>query len=351
MPNTSSEPARLRRFLGLTLALIIVAASIAAAWMYFARVAARPLSEDAVITAEVARMASSVPGRLTQLHVSENSRVAAGDVLFSVDPTFYELQVAQARAGVAVAQAGLGTRGRTLQAERSNTVIADEQVRRARINLAQTTQTLQRLQALLPKGYVTAQQVDDATTLKRNAETSLKEAQAQLSASKSLVGDEDAAMALLQQSEAALAIAQRQLDDTEVRAPNDGLVGGLTAAVGDYVIPAQSLFTLIDTTHWYASATFLETSLSAVTIGDCATVYVAADRTRELSGVVESIGWGVSSEDIIHLPRSLPYVPKALNWVRVGQRFPVRIRLDSPPPDLMRVGASATVMIRHGQRC
>ncbi len=351
MPPPTSKPVRARRILALAVTLAIVIASAIAAWLYFQRVAARPLSEDAVITAEVARMASSVPGRITELHVTANSRVAQGDLLFSLDPAFYELQVAQARAGVAVAQAGLGTRGRTLQAERSNTVIAEEQVRRARINLAQTSQTLQRLQSLLPKGYVTAQQVDDATTLKRNAETSLKEAQAQLVAATSLVGDEDAATALLRQSEATLAIAERQLQDTQVHAPFDGLVSGLSATVGDYVVPAQSLFSLIDTTHWYASATFLETKLSSVQVGDCAIVFVAADRTRQIRGVVESIGWGVTSEDMIQLPRSLPYVPKALNWVRVGQRFPVRIRLDAPPADLMRVGASATVMVEHAERC
>ena len=51
------------------------------------------------------------------------------------------------------------------------------------------------------------------------------------------------------------------------------------------------------------------------------------------------------------MPRSVPYVERSLNWVRVAQRFPVRIRLEDPPPDLTRLGASAVVEIKHGAAC
>ncbi|MCP1677588.1 multidrug transporter subunit MdtN [Kerstersia gyiorum] len=350
MSNAKPAPATRRLPAVLVTIAFLVLAGVTG-WAYFQRLAAQPLSEDAVITAEIARIAPSVPGRVVQLNVKENGKVEKGELLFALDPEIYRLQVEQARAAVQVAEAGMDTRNRATSAEQSNAVIAAEQVQRARINLAQTTQPLKRLQSLLPQGYVTAQQVDDASTLKRNAETSLREALAQQAAAEALVGNNDAATALIVQSRAALAMAERQLRDTEVYAPNDGWVAGLSIAQGDYLLPAQSAFSLIDSTHWYASATFLETELDAIKPGDCATVYVAADRSRPLHGVVESIGWGVISEDLINLPRNLPYVPKALNWVRVGQRFPVRILLDSPPEDLMRVGASASVIVNHGKQC
>ncbi|AZY48513.1 multidrug transporter subunit MdtN [Bordetella avium] len=350
MPTPHSEPGNRRRAAVVILVVIMVLA-IGLGWAYFARIGARPLSEDAVITANVARIASSVPGRIQQLAVQENSKVTQGELLFSVDPEFYQLQVEQARAGLQAAEAALATRKRSVSAESSNAAIASEQVERARINAAQAGQTLQRLQGLLPKGYVTAQQVDDARTLKRNADTSLKEALAQQDAARSLVGDTDAALAVVAQNRATLAIAERQLRDTQVRAPNDGRVVGLSIANGDYLVPAQSAFTLIDTTRWWASAGFLETELSAIKPGACARVYVAADRSRPIAGVVDSIGWGVASEDLIPIPRSLPYVPKTLNWVRVGQRFPVRVLLKDPPPELMRVGGSATVIIHTDEQC
>ncbi len=83
---------------------------------------------------------------------------------------------------------------------------------------------------------------------------------------------------------------------------------------------------------------FRETELKHIKVGDCATVYVMADRQRAIQGRVEGIGWGVSSEDMLNIPRGLPYVPKSLNWVRVVQRFPVRISLEKTAggPDAYR---------------
>jgi multidrug efflux system membrane fusion protein len=117
------------------------------------------------------------------------------------------------------------------------------------------------------------------------------------------------------------------------------------------VLTGQSVFTLINTDAWYASAAFLETSLGSIAIGSCATVYALADRKVAISGRVEGIGWGVMSEEVIDLPRGMPLVPKNLDWVRIAQRFPVRVRLLDPPDSLMRMGASATVIVHHDGSC
>ena len=147
------------------------------------------------------------------------------------------------------------------------------------------------------------------------------------------------------------AIAQRQLDDTTVRASHNGLVVGLTVSTGEMVIPAQSLFTLINADEWFAVANFRETDLNAIAIGDCATVFSMIDRQVPIKGAVQGIGWGVADQDRINIPRSVPYVERSLNWVRVAQRFPVRVRLENPPQQLMRLGASAVVEIKHGAAC
>jgi multidrug efflux system membrane fusion protein len=70
-----------------------------------------------------------------------------------------------------------------------------------------------------------------------------------------------------------------------------------------------------------------------------------------VKGKVDSIGWGVSSEDMINIPRNLPFIPKHLNWVRIAQRFPVRIKLIDPPAELTRAGASAVVTVHNGNPC
>ncbi|MGA3342700.1 MAG: multidrug transporter subunit MdtN, partial [Methylocella sp.] len=120
---------------------------------------------------------------------------------------------------------------------------------------------------------------------------------------------------------------------------------------GEMVVPSQALFTLISAEEWFAVANFRETDLHAIAIGDCATVFSMIDRRQPIKGGVEGIGWGVLDDERINLPRSVPYVQRSLNWVRVAQRFPVRVRLENPPEQLMRLGASAVVEVKHGDKC
>ncbi|MBR0648308.1 multidrug transporter subunit MdtN [Roseomonas terrae] len=342
---------RRRSLRGALIAAAIVAGAILLGWLYLQQAAEHPLSEDAVLTASVVHIASSVPGRIVTLAVTENQKVGRGELLFSIDPEPFRLVVQQARADLAIAEAARDGQRRTISAEQSNAAIATEQVVRARTNLALAEQTLARLSPLLRPGYVTAQQVDDARTARDDARTTLNQALRQSEAASILVSTLDASEALVAARRAALAIAERSLANTEIRAPHDGRVVGLTVATGEMVAPGQSVFTLIDTGVWYASASFRETELHSIAVGDCARVYALANRNVIIGGTVTGIGWGIMSEDVVNLPRSLPYVPKSLNWVRIVQRFPVRIRLIDPPEELMRVGASAVAIVDRGERC
>ena len=75
-----------------------------------------------------------------------------------------------------------------------------------------------------------------------------------------------------------------------------------------------------------------------------ATVYALSDPRRPFGGAIDGLGWGVSPDEGSN-STGLPSVPRSLEWVRIAQRFPVRVLLDSPPADLMRVGASAVIVI------
>lgn len=337
--------------MGSTLGALIIVGAITVGWLYFRQAERNPLSEDAVLTASIVNVASTVAGRIVDISVSENQKVSRNDVLFVIDPEPYRLAVDQAKADLRIAEAARDTQRRTIAAEQSNAAIAAEQINRARTNLALAEQTLARLLPLLPKGYVTAQQVDDARTARDDAALSLSQSVKQAAAADSLVTSLDAADALVEARQAALAIAERNLANTETRAPHDGRVVGLAISTGEIVAPGQSVFTLINTESWYASAFFRETELENINVGDCARVFALANRATPIDGRVEGIGWGVVSEDILNIPRNLPYVPKSLNWVRIVQRFPVRIKLIDPPEDLMRMGASAVAIVRHGNSC
>jgi multidrug efflux system membrane fusion protein len=312
---------------GKLIAVAIIALAIAFALYALHESEVRPTSSDSSIDAEVVHVAAAVGGRIIQLPVVENMRVAEGSLLFQIDPLPYHLAVEQATADLGIA--------------RSNAAVAVDQTKSAQEDHDLAARTLERLRPLAAHGYVPQQQLDQAQVLEKNTATKLIQAQA-LKAS---------AEATVQARTAALGIAQRQLDDTTVRATHNGLVGGLTVSTGEMVIPAQSLFTLINTDEWFAVANFRETDLSAISVGDCATVFSMLDRKVSIKGAVQGIGWGVVDQDRVNIPRSVPYVERSLNWVRVAQRFPVRIRLEGPPPGLMRLGASAVVEIKHGAAC
>jgi membrane fusion protein, multidrug efflux system len=310
-----------------------------------------PSTDDVTIDADVVHVASAVGGRISELPITENAKVSKGDLLFRVDPEPYRLAVKQAEAELGVAVGALDTRRRTISTDKSNATIASEQVKRAQRNLELADRTVERLRPLVAKAYVPAQQFDQAQTAQRDAATSLQQARHQESAALSAVGTEDAATAAIQARRAALAIAKRALDDTVVRAWHDGRIVGLTVLSGEMVVPSQALFTLVSTEEWFAVANFRETDLKAIAVGDCATVFSMIDRRQPIKGIVEGIGWGVLDQERINLPRSVPYVERSLNWVRVAQRFPVRVRLENPPEQLMRLGASAVVEIKHGDAC
>ena len=336
---------------GYLIALAIILIGVAVAVYAYVHTSRYPSTDDATIDADVVHVATPVGGRIVKLVVSENQLVRKGDLLFEIDPVPYRLSVAQAQADVELAQASLDTRRRSLIGERSKASIAADQSSRAEHNYALASRTVSRLAPLAAQGYVPAQQLDQAQVAQRDAAISLQQANEQKRASAQTIGDEADAIAMLHAREAALARAKHALDDTVVRAPHDGWVTGLSVLAGETVAPNQSIFTLIHSGEWFAVANFRETTLSAIQVGDCATVFSMIDRSQPIQGKVDGIGAGIADTDRVNLPRTLPIVQPSVNWVRVAQRFPVRIRLEEPADRLVRVGASAIVEIKHGAAC
>jgi membrane fusion protein, multidrug efflux system len=331
--------------------LAIVFAAIGFGLYTLHRSAIMPTTDDASIDANVIHVAAEVGGRIVTIPVEENSRVRKGDLLFQIDPVPYQLAVDQARANLAVSKASLETQRRFLSTQRSTATVAADQTRSAETNLALANRTVERLRPLAAKGYTPTQQLDQAQTAQRDAATSLQQARERQVAAVRAIDTDEAAFATVQARQAELAIAERHLHDTTVRATHAGRVVGLTVLSGEMVSAGQSLFTLVNDEAWFAVGNFRETDLHAIAVGDCATVYSMIDRTAAIKGVVQGLGTGVLNSDRVNLPRSVPYVERSLNWVIVAQRFPVRIRLVDPPEHLVRLGATAIVEMKHGDAC
>ena len=339
--NTVSRSSRLGRVI--TFATLVVAFVLLAAMVYVTD--RRPRTHDAHLFAYTAGIAPEVSGRLVAIHVVNNQLVKKGDVLVEVDPEPFELRLRQAKAKVAALKADIDLTGRQVNSQTSGALAAATQIERAKEQFALARSTRQRLEPMVGKGYVTQQQIDEARTNERTASAALAASTQQAAQAHEAIGDTASLIEQLNGAEAAEALAARDLREATIHAPFDGRVVGLQLAEGSFAVAGSPLFTLIKLHEWYAVADFRETDLTNIHVGDKATAWLMGMENQPVHGHVESLGAGVQPED--KAGPGLPMVERTLNWVVVAQRFPVWVRLDDPPEEAMRIGATASVKVQH----
>jgi membrane fusion protein, multidrug efflux system len=333
-----------RKALGVLVSLIALVGVLVTVVLATRRIDLRPRTDDAYLQADLVHLAPDVSGRIVELDVRDNQAVHKGDVLFRIDPDPYRMRVDQARAAVRGLEAKLGLTADQVAAQTSKADAAARGIGSAEAQRALASSTLGRMEPLLGQGFVTAQQVDQARTAQRTAQIALQQAQLQADEARQAITNTKPTEAELEGARATLALAERDLNKTVVRAPCDGRITALDIAAGEFAAVGVPLFTIIDTEHWYAIGNFRETDLAGMEPGQHATVYVMAQPSRPVRGQVDSLGWGVAS-DVSATFGGLPHVERTLNWVRIAARFPVRVLLDAPPDDLMRFGATAVIVI------
>ena len=333
-----------RKALGVLVSIIAVAGVLVTVVLASRRIDQRPRTDDAYLQADLVHMAPDVSGRIVELDVRDNQAVHKGDVLFRIDAEPYRLRVDQARAAVLGLEAKVALTADQVAAQTSGAGAAARGIGSAEAQRVLASSTLARLEPLLGHGFVTAQQVDQARTAQRTAQIALQQAQLQADEARQAITNTKPTEAELEGARATLALAERDLNKTVVRAPCDGRITALDIAAGEFAAVGVPLFTIIDTEHWYAIGNFRETDLAGIAPGQRATVYVMAQPSRSVPGKVDSLGWGVAS-DVSATIGGLPHVERTLNWVRIAARFPVRVLLEAPPDDLMRYGASAVIVI------
>ena len=333
-----------RKTLGILVSLIALGAVLVTSVLVSRRIDQRPRTDDAYLQAYIVHMAPDVSGRIVELDVRDNQKVQRGQVLFQIDPAPYRLRVDQARAEVRGLEATLTVTADEVASQTSKADASASAITAAEVQRALAASTLARIQPLLGLGFVTAQQVDQARSALRSAQVALEQAQLQAAEARQGITSTKPIEAELDGARATLALAERDLNKTVVRAPCDGRITALQVAAGEFASVGNPVFTIIDTEQWYAIGNFRETDLAGIKPGQRATVYVMAQPNLPLRGQVESLNWGGAS-NVSATFGGLLHVESTLNWVRIAARFPVRILLEAPPADLMRLGASAVVVI------
>jgi membrane fusion protein, multidrug efflux system len=382
----------------------IVAAAFLLGLLVVWRATHHPRTDDAEIFANFIGMAPQVDGPIVQLNVHDNQFVRKGDLLFVIDPRPYQYAyekalseqttlegqigdeqrrisaqvsgVSAAKAGIETAEADVSHWAAAEDQARADVTNAEQGVARARAEWKYADNNLHRIEPLLEKQFVTVDQVDRARTSEVTQSEALKQAESQLNVAKAALKSAEAqyqhSTSALEESRAQHQQAQHgvltldplvgergarsadvknakyNLDNCRVYAPFDARVTNLNISEGAYAHIGQQVFTLIDARTWWALANFRETQLRHIEPGMRADIYVVSRSNRPFSGVVDSIGFGVTPDaDVLgHIEPGLPDVQRTLNWVHLAARYPVRVRVENPPPDLFRVGETAVVTIR-----
>ena len=362
--------------LGLWLSIGIVSGAVLLGLIVFYRQNYHPRTDDAEVFANFIGIAPQVDGPLVRLNVRDNQFVKKGDLLYEVDERPYEYaleravseqgalegQISDERRKIAALVSAVSVSQANIHSAEADVASSERAVDRQRAEWTYASNNLHRLQPLLSKQFVTVDQIDRAKTSEiaesealRQAESRLQFAKAELSSALAQHEQTQHAVTTLEPlvsqrgaKEAAVKNARYNLDNCRVYAPFDARVTNLTISEGAYAHVGQQMFTLIDARTWWAIGNFREGQLKRISPGMRADVYVLSKPNVRFMGVVDSIGFGVTPDpDVIgRLEPGLPDVQRTLNWVHLASRYPVRVRVENPTPDLFRIGESAVVTIR-----
>ena len=143
--------------------------------------------------------------------------------------------------------------------------------------------------------------------------------------------------------------ARLDLEFTEVRAPVDGYVTNLELRIGSQAIANQPALALVDTSSYYVEGFFRENDITDVQPGDHAVVTLMTYPDTPLTGVVDSLGWGIAQADGSASRDLLPSITPTFSWIRLAQRVPVRVHLRQVPEHVkLRVGTTTSVLVKTG---
>jgi len=338
MTEEAPDPLWLR-LAGRLLAAAIVLAAAWAVYLVNVDTFSYPRTDDAVVRANVIGIAPEVGGRLIALHVQDNQEVAAGALLFEIDPAPYEAERAVAEAELALARSTSGGQENAIAAARADIV-------RLEAELAAATETVNRYRPLVQKGAVAQLALDDAIGRMRSLQASVQRGRHQRDEAINRLALQGGVDARVKAAEARLQRAELNLGYTKVHAPFRARVANLNLAVGAYAHPGQALFSLIDLDHWWVVANFQESYIDRIRPGDRAGVRLVTYPDTVFEGTVQDVGWGIAVGG--GAPGAPPQVPAITNWVRIANRLPVRIALPPPPPGQpYRMGLTATVTVHR----
>ena len=340
-----ARPGRMRAVLLIGGAILAVAAGVGLFnWWTVGRF--MQSTNDAYLRADQVVVAPKVQGYVTQVLVSDNQQVAAGQPLVRIDPRSYQAGAEQAQAAIDEREADVAAARAQLVQQQSVIDQARAQLASARSGAAFAAGEVERYRPLAASGADTPEKLQQLINSRDQAQqsanangASLAAAQHQVETLKAQIGQAGA------QLEAARANARQvglNLQDTLLTSAIPGRVGDKTVQLGQYVTAGARLMTIVPTGSIYLVANFKETQLARMRPGQPVTIHVDALGGKALKGVVDSFAPGTGAQFAL-----LPPENATGNFTKIVQRVPVRIRVEVPPEAraVLAPGLSATAKV------
>ena len=300
-------------------------------------------TDDAYVEADTVGISTDVPGIVKEIDVTNNQHVDPGQVLYRLDPQQFQIALDNAKANLTQTALTIDAMKQDYQR-----MLSDAAAQQGQVALDQAT--YDRNAALLPSGSTSKATYDQARytleTDKSKLQSLRQQAAVQLAR---LAGNPDIPVTehpQYLQAKAQVDEAQRQLDHTVVKAPFAGTVTNVPSiAPGKYLAASMTAFFLVDKDHVWVDATPKETELTYVQPGQSVTVTVDTYPDAEWHGTVESISPAAAQQFAL-----LPAQNTSGNWVKVVQRIPLRVRVDTSDKNLppLRAGMSVEVDVDTG---
>ena len=331
-PVRTKSRAAMYRWIAL---LVLLIATVGGVLLYWRYAEIYPSTDNAYTGANLVRVASQVSGPVVRVYVQEDDKVAAGDPLFDIDPTLYDAALRNARAQFDAAADAAGTAADALKSAASK---LEEQ----RVALENALTKFRDAKSAQAPDQAPSAELTDALKGWHDAMKAYEDAKAEFNTEQDKKLTVTTPTVQLRSAAAQLDKATHERVRTHVTAPGGGWISNISMRPGTIVQAGSPVFAVVEDGSWWVDANFKETDLGRIRPGQPTTISIDMYPGLTLQGEVESISAGSGATFSV-----LPPENATGNWVKVTQRFPVRVKITSnPDPDRpLRMGASATVRV------
>ncbi|MDI9238508.1 HlyD family secretion protein [Lysobacter sp. LF1] len=328
-------------FVGVALAGVLI---VLYAWRLPPFRSAIQSTENAFVRGQVTIIAPQLSGYITQVKVQDFQQVKRGDLLVQIDDRIYRQRLEQAQAQLQSQQAALANAVQDRRSAQAQVAQSEASIRNAQAQAQVTAADLARIEPLATQQLLSQADRDQARAARAQAQAAVAQAQAGREIARqnvqSVEVNQGALEAAVANAQAAIRLAQIDLDNTTIRAPRDGQLGQVAVRVGAFVNPGTQLMALVPERLWVI-ANMKETQMANVRIGQPASFTVDALGRARLQGRVAEISPATGSEFSV-----LPADNATGNFVKIAQRIPVKVSIDDGQAPAARLRPGMSVVVR-----